>query len=63
MMIGTGTAGSVYCFENFLVPSAELEIRKTPLIPTDSLNKVVHFEYLHIEVAQSAARKLKAKEG
>jgi hypothetical protein len=60
---GTGAARLINCFKNFLIPCAEFKIRKTLLIPSDSLNKIVHLEYFHIKIAQAAAGEVKAKEG
>ena len=57
-----GLARPINRFENFLVPCTELEIGKTPLISPDCLDEIVHFEYLHIEVAQSATGEIKTKE-
>ena len=59
----TGGTRLINCFKNLLIPCAELEIRKTVLIPSDGLYQVVYFKYLHIEVAQPSSGEVKAKEG
>src|SRR5260370_11618731 len=56
------TARFIDCLKNLLVPRAELKIRKTFLVSPDSLKQVVHLEYPHVELAQSAAGEIKAKE-
>src|SRR2546423_7267184 len=57
------TARFIDCLKNLLVPRAELKIRKTVLVSPDSLNQLVHLEYLHVKVAQSAAGEITATEG
>ena len=49
--------------KDLLIPRPKSEIGETRLIPANALDEVVHLEYLHIKVAQSAAGEIKAKEG
>ena len=53
----------VDCLKDLLIPRPKSEVGEALVISANALDEIVHLEYLHIKVTQSAAGEVKAKEG